>query len=120
MHWGRCQRRNGVWLQGRQRRPRLVGRCPGLLEPLRQVFEADALIALALGHDAVVESDAGSTSTLLMYFERGCGLVAEVQPLGVVIGSQEHVIRSGPSSETRRGCSCGVPENRRPSGTGRE
>jgi hypothetical protein len=75
-----------------------------LLEPLRQVFEADRLIARALGHDAVIEGDAGAASTLFMHLERSCGLVAHVQSPGVAsiwlpaIHAQSELARKQPAS----------------------
>src|ERR1700722_19635009 len=108
LNWGRCDRpwrneplqwwpwhprgRDGPYFSGRRGPARFLEQRFWLLEALRQVFETNILIALALGHDAVVEGDAGVSTMLLVNFKTLRRFVAHIEAVGIAFRGQEDVI----------------------------
>src|ERR1700733_4827843 len=59
---------------------------------LGHIFQADALVAAALGHNAVIERYVGRPAALLANFKAGGGFAGDVESLAVAIRSQEDMI----------------------------
>src|SRR5271170_698559 len=59
---------------------------------LGHIFQADALVAAALGHEAVIERYIGRPAALLANFKAGGGFAGDVESLAVAIRSQKDMI----------------------------
>src|SRR5580658_5745598 len=71
---------------------------------LRDVRQANVLEAAALGHDAIVERDVGTTSAHLMNLKPLGGLAADVEAFAIALGSEKHVICHAGVYGLREGC----------------
>ena len=63
-----------------------------LLVFLCDVRQPNSLKAVALGHDAIVESDIGTAAAQLMHFKSLRGLVAHIEAFAIAPGSEEYVV----------------------------
>src|SRR5579863_1396429 len=85
--------RNG-WGAGCGRHQRRLARLGTLqfFQVLGHVGHADILAALALGHDAVVEGDIGTSAMKFVDFKAGGGLLAYIKTLAFAFGREVDVI----------------------------
>jgi hypothetical protein len=66
-----------------------------LLVLFGNVWQSGIFVTAALGHDAIVECDAGTPTTQFIHFKRSCGLLADIQSFAVAVGREEDVIVDG-------------------------